>query len=74
MPNCLKHNEPAIAVAGAMSKQRGFICYTVVQKALKSKDFMDFLTLLKSKSPKPFLLLLDNASIHKSYKVYEWCK
>lgn len=43
--------EPAIAVCAAVSSKRGLICYMMRSIAFNKEDFIQFLSLLKSKTP-----------------------
>ena len=73
-PKSIKNSEPAIAVVGAMSKESGWIHHMQIYKALKGRDFLRFLQELRDKVDGKCALLLDNASIHKTKYVKDWCE
>ena len=60
-------NEPNIAILLAASPNKGVIDYMIKTKAFDSNDFLFFLEHLRTNIIKsPFVVLLDNCSIHKT--------
>ena len=72
-PLLMLHYEPCLAVCGAVSTRRGWVHALFNPKSMKGPDFIEFLTQLKAKTPHPFAILLDNASIHKTVAVKKFC-
>ena len=74
MPRCLAKGEPCVAVVGAMSAERGWLGQMLRPKSVKGADFLEFVKELQAKSFTGLTLLLDNASIHKTKAVREYCQ
>lgn len=68
------HYEPCLAVVGAISDQDGLIYTHIVPKSIKTNEFLNFLTGVREKvDSKEFVLVLDNASIHRTHLVQDYC-
>ena len=68
------HYEPCVAVVGFVSAMRGPILFETRQKSIKSIDFLAILNRLRAMSGKRWItILLDNASIHKTIAVRNYC-
>ena len=73
MPTSMLKNEKALAVVGAISYDRGWIHQKIVERSFNSETFLEFLKELKEMTNNKCILLLDNASIHKTKVVNEYC-
>ena len=73
LPRCLQKSEPALAVVGACSLKKGWLAHLIKRKSIRSPDFLIFLDDLCQEVKPPFALILDNASIHKTKVVREYC-
>ena len=51
---------------------RSWIHQKIVERSFNSDTFLAFVKELKDKTPYKFLLMLNNASIHKTKKVKEY--
>ena len=73
-PLKMLHYEPCLAVLGAASTMRGFVHHIARPRSIKSADVIQFLIELRRQSGRrPITILLDNASVHKTIKVREFC-
>lgn len=68
-------SEPCIAVCGACSIQSGWIGHTMRQRSFTQACFIDFLQHIKSlMGERRWLMVLDNASIHRARSVREYAE
>ena len=72
-PQSLRNREPCIAVVGAMSRELGWIHHLKRHKSIKGEDMLTFLKELRAKVTGECALLLDNASIHKTKYIRDYC-
>ena len=61
-------------VIGAISDLRGFIGAYSQPKAFKAPEVLEFLKELKETTDRPFVVLLDNATVHTAKKNVEYCE
>ena len=74
-PKVMMQNEPCLAVVGAISEKQGLIYNHLVAKSIKTDDFLDFLVGVREKvEDTSCVLVLDNASIHRTHLVKEYCE
>ena len=73
-PLAMLHNEPCIAMALAISKDRGVIISELRPKSYKCVDFLAFLARLRRRSgTRKLVLILDQAPIHTPHRVRDYC-
>ena len=73
-PTVMLHYEPCQAAVGFVSAMRGAIYFDSRPKSIKSADFLQMLKIVRAKSGKrSIVILLDNASIHRTLIVKEYC-
>ena len=60
-------------MVGAVSLKRGWLAHLIRRRSIRSHDFLIFLEDLVQECRPPFALILDNASIHKTKLVREYC-
>ena len=59
-------SEPCLAVVGGISNHRGWIGHLVRYKSIKGADFLEYLKQVRGDTTEEKVLILDNASIHKT--------
>lgn len=63
-PLTMLKSEPAIAIVGAVSLRKGWVCHLIKRKSIKGVDFLEFMHQLRESMQGEFALVVDNASIH----------
>ena len=72
-PRVMLKHQGCIAAVGAISAKSGLIHTALFPKSVKGPTFLEFVRGLRQKKEGVIYLLLDNASIHRTKVVREYC-
>ena len=67
-------SEPCLAVVGGISNHRGWIGHLIRYRSIKGVDFLEYLKQVRGDTTEEKVLILDNASIHKTKTNLQYCQ